>query len=150
MQQVDGIWRAVRRRYEICGRTHNVSGPNHLWHTDSNHKLISLRFIIHGCIDGYSTAIVYLKCCTDNKADTVLKYFENGVQAFGLPLRVQGDQGMENVDVARYKITNRGPGLTEAVLLLDAVFIMNALSDCGLKSIAFPLHLTSTLLSGEN
>ena len=51
---------------------------------------------------------VYLKCCTDNKASTVLKYFEEGVQEFGLPSRVRGGQGMENVDVARYMIINRG------------------------------------------
>jgi len=98
----------VRRWYEICRRTYNVTGPNHLWYIDSNHKLISWRVVIHGCIDGYSRAIVYLKCCTDNKASTVLRYFKQGVQEFGLPSRVRGDQDMENVDVARYMIINRG------------------------------------------
>ena len=36
-----------------------------------------------------------------NKASTVLQYFEQGVQESGLPFRVQGDQGIENLDVAR-------------------------------------------------
>lgn len=97
----------MRRWYEICRRTYNVTGPNHLWYIDSNHKLISWRVVIHGCIDGYSRAIVYLKCCTDNKASTILQYFKQGVQEFGLPSRVRGDQDMENVDVARYMIINR-------------------------------------------
>ena len=56
-----------------------------LWHIDSNHELISWRFVIHGRIDGYCRAIVYLKYCTDNKARTVLQYFEQEVQEFGLP-----------------------------------------------------------------
>ena len=51
-----------------------------------------------------SRAIVYPKCCTENKASTVLQYFKQGVQEFGLPSRVRGDQGIEKVDVARYMI----------------------------------------------
>jgi len=103
LKKINGIGRAVRWRHVIWRRrTCNVTGPNHLCHIDSNHKLISWRFVIHGCIDGYSRAIVYLKCCTDNKASTVLQYLKQGVQGFGLPSRVRGDQGMENVDVARY------------------------------------------------
>jgi hypothetical protein len=109
LKRVDGIARAVRKRYAISRRIYNVPGPNHLWHIDSNHKLISWRFVIHGCIDGFSRAIIYLKCFTNNKAETVLTCFENGVLEFGLPSRVRGDHGTENVDVARYVILNRGP-----------------------------------------
>ena len=83
---------------------------NYLWHIDSNQKFISWRFVIHGCIDEYSRAMLYLKCCTDNKASTVLQYFDQGVQEFGLPSGVRGDQGMENVDVSRCMISNQGSG----------------------------------------
>ena len=63
---------------------------------------------MHGYIDGYSRAIIYLKCFTNNLATTVLQCFVNGTQAFGLPFRVRTDRGVENVDVARLMIENRG------------------------------------------
>ena len=38
----------------------------------------------------------------------MFQYFNQGVQEFRLPSRIRGDQGMKNVDVARYMIINRG------------------------------------------
>lgn len=108
LQRVDPVGRSIRRRYAICRRVYNVHGPNFLWHIDSNHKLISQRFVIHGCIDGFSRLVIYLQCCTNKRADTVLHYFQCGVQQFGLPSRVRGDHGVENVDVARFMVENRG------------------------------------------
>ena len=108
LQRVDQIGRSIRKRYAICRRVYNVKGPNYLWHIDSNHKLIAQRFVIHGCIDGFSRMIVYLHCCTNNRADTVLGLFKSGVQECGLPSRVRGDHGVKNVDVARFMIQNRG------------------------------------------
>ena len=108
LQRIDAIGRGMRRRYAICRRVYNVPHANSLWHIDSNHKLISWRFVIHGCIDGFSRTVIYLTCCTNNRAETVLELFEKGVEQFGVPSRVRGDHGVENVDVARFMIANRG------------------------------------------
>ena len=96
----------------VSRRHYSVPGPRSLWHLDGNHKLIRWGFVIHGCVDGFSRRKMFLKCSTNNKAVTVLQLFINVVQAFGLPSRVRGDQGTENIEVARYMISHpsRGPG----------------------------------------
>ena len=106
--RVDPIGRQMRRRYAICRRVYSVPGPNYLWHIDSNHKMITWRFVIHGCIDGFSRTVIYITCCTNNYAQTVLELFRRGVDDSGLPSRVRGDRGVENVDVAREMIARRG------------------------------------------
>ena len=106
--RVDPIGRNMRRGYAICRRVYNVPGANSLWHIDSNHKLISWRFVFHGCIDGFSRAIIHLECRTDNTAESVVELFNKGIGEFGLPSRVRGDRGVENGDVARLMIARRG------------------------------------------
>ena len=66
--------------------------------------------IIHGCIDGYSRFIIYLRCTSNNLASTVMQLFQEAVRIHGLPSRVRGDRGGENVDVADFMIANRGEG----------------------------------------
>ncbi len=56
----------------------------------------------------YSRTVIYLECCTNNRAYTVLTFFQQGVARFGLPYRVRGDRGGENTEVARYMIHIRG------------------------------------------
>ena len=104
----DPIGRSIRRGYSICRRVYNVLGPNYLWHIDSNHNLISLRFVIHRCINGFGQMVIYLKCCTNNKADTVHEYFEKGVKEFGSPSQVRSNYSVENV--ACFMVAHRGTG----------------------------------------
>ncbi|XP_052719456.1 uncharacterized protein LOC128191439 [Crassostrea angulata] len=91
-------------------RIYNVQGPNHLWHIDSNHKLVRWRFVVIGGIDGFSRLVTYLKCVDNNTSRTVLDCFLLGVDTYGLPMRVRSDKGLENVSVADYMLLERGDG----------------------------------------
>ena len=55
---------------------------------------------------------MFLHCSTNNKAETVYNLFINAIEEHGLPSRVRGDQGVENVDAAWFMFTHRlrGPG----------------------------------------
>lgn len=108
LNEVDHVGRAARRSRPIQRRIYNVKGPNHLWHMDTDHKLISWRFVIHGCVDGFSRNILYLRCCLDNTANTAAECFLEGVKEYGVPSRVRGDHGTENRQVARFMLRVRG------------------------------------------
>ena len=75
---------------------------------DSHHKLIRWRIVTHGCIDGYSRLITYLKCSSNNTANTVYELFLLAIQQYHLPSRIRCDQGGENVMVAQHMIERRG------------------------------------------
>ena len=53
-------------------RKYNVSGPPRLSPGDGHHNLINWGFVIHGAIDDFSRVVVYSKCATNNKSETVL------------------------------------------------------------------------------
>ncbi|XP_023666594.2 uncharacterized protein [Paramormyrops kingsleyae] len=94
----------------VIRRTYSVSSPRALMHIDTNHKLIRYNIIIFGGIDGFSRKIMYLGAASNNRASTTLDFFQESVETFGFPLKVRGDQGSENVDVARLMFTVRGTG----------------------------------------
>lgn len=73
------------------------------------HVIIIIIYMYIG-IDGYSRLVTYLHCSGNNYAATVLSLFEVAVQQYHLPSRVRCDYGVENVDVARYMLVNRGVG----------------------------------------
>ena len=110
IHRLDPIGVSERKRGRLHRRVYEVIGPNHLWHIDTNHKLVRWRFVVIGGIDGYSRMVTFLSCADNNRAGTVLKSFKSGVQTYGIPKRVRSDKGLENVAVADFMLAKRGTG----------------------------------------
>lgn len=75
---------------------------------DGHHKLVRWRMVIHGAIDGFSRAVMFLKCSTNNEALTVSTLFEDVIQKFNVPARIRCDHGTENIQVAKWMLTRYG------------------------------------------
>ena len=102
----------IRWAVVVSRRAYSVPGPNSLWHIDGHHSLVSWGFVIHGGIDGFSRLIVFLKCSTNNRSETVRQVFLSATQNYEWPSRVRTDYGGENVLVwalmEDVRGTNRG------------------------------------------
>ena len=97
-----------RKQKRIKRRVYNVQGPHHLWHLDGNHKLKDFHLVIHGCIDGFSRNVIYLRISDNNCATTVHEFFVQGTRDYMIPSRIRIDKGGENVRVAEYMLIHRG------------------------------------------
>lgn len=65
--------------------------------------------MIHGFIDGYSRLITGLRASNNNSAHTVLDLFLAAVRVYGIPNRMRGDHGTENLYIAAWFEEHRGP-----------------------------------------
>ena len=66
----------ARKKERLKRRVYNIKGANHLWHIDTNHKLIKWYIIIFGAIDGYSRLPVSLYCINNNKTTSVVMFLK--------------------------------------------------------------------------
>jgi len=98
-----------RRRYNVR-QVYSNAGSNAVWHHDGQHGLISFGIVIHGFVDGHSRLVTGLQANSNNRATTVLALFLSATAEFGIPSRVRGDRGGENVQVAYWMERYRGPG----------------------------------------
>lgn len=64
--------------------------------------------MIHGFIDGYSRLITGLRASDNNEGRTVLDVFLAAARVYGVPSRLRGDHGAENVLVASWMEEHRG------------------------------------------
>ena len=107
IHRIDTFGVRARKTGRLQRRVYNVMGPNHLWHIDTNQKLVHWRFVMGG-IDGFSIMVMFLKCSDINTSKTDLDCFLSGVANFGIPLRVRSDQGLENVSIANFILVEMG------------------------------------------
>lgn len=90
--------RRRKKRTEKKKFQYDVKGPRSLYHLDAHEKLAKGWGIwIHGCIDGYSRYIVYLKVSTNKLAEVVRKIFLEGMAECGWASRCRWDRGKENL-----------------------------------------------------
>ena len=107
MIRTDPLGVSLRWATYVHRRSYIVQCPNALWHIDGNHALIWWKMVVHGGIDGYSRLIVYLKCSSNNRANTVFNLF---VTACNIPSRVRSDCRGGNILVATFMTLYHGIG----------------------------------------
>ena len=64
--------------------------------------------MIHGFIDGYSQLITGLRASDNNLGDTVLDLFLTAAHTYGVPSRIRGDHGVENILLTAWMELYRG------------------------------------------
>lgn len=118
--RVYGMARPFHRR-TIVRTSYYVAGANSVWHMDGNHSkhafspsashsqlivdlldLIRWKMVLHLFIDGKSRVVTGLGVHGNNRSLTVLNLFLSTHAQWGIPNRLRGDHGVENVKPAAW------------------------------------------------
>ena len=95
----------------VSRRQYSVPWPSSLWHLEGHHSLIRWGFVIHGCIDGFSRRVVFLRCSNNHLSQTVLQLLLKAIEKDGLwPSRIRMDYGVENILLYNAMVAVRGEG----------------------------------------
>ena len=107
MRELDPDGCEKRKSRRLQRRRYLSPGPNHTWHVDGYDKLKPYGFPIHGCIDGWSRKILWLKVTkSNNHPDIIANFYLDSVsQLGGCPVKVRTDCGTENGTMAAMQCT---------------------------------------------
>ena len=104
-----------RKAHRLKRREYRNPGPNFAWHTDGYDKLKPYGFPIHGCIDGFSRRVIWLKVSRTNNDPAVIAgfYLEAVEMEGGCPVILRTDTGTENTVIAAVQSYFRCDGQDE-------------------------------------
>ena len=102
LKQLDPDGSVNRSTRKLKCRQYQNQGPNFCRHLDGYDKLKPFGFPIHGCIDGYSRNIIWMKTIHSNNDPFIVGaiFLDNVKDAEGCPSRVRSNCGIENVVLA--------------------------------------------------
>lgn len=98
LRELDPEGNASRKAHRLKRRRYILKGPNNVWHIDGYDKLKPYGFCIHGCIDGYSRRLIWLKVSSSNNNPRLIAkyYLDTLKQMKCTPRIVRADYGTEN------------------------------------------------------
>ena len=104
----------LRSRRRLVRIRYRSSGPNYVWQLHGYDKLKPYGLAIHGCIDGFSRRVQWLRVhSTNNDPFVVAVFFIETILCIGdCPYRVRSDFGTENgnIEVIQRVLRNDSPG----------------------------------------
>jgi hypothetical protein len=98
LRDLDPEGTKLRKAHRLKRREYLNPGPNYCWHSDGYDKIKPYGFPIHGCIDGFSRRLIWLKVTKSNNDPRIIgTFFMESIQEFqGCPTLLRTDRGTEN------------------------------------------------------